>query len=174
MNRISNHRFSRSLAFGGFVLPSAIFLIVILAALAAFLVNISTTQSVTSAQDVQGVRAYQAARAGIEWGLYQVLDPTNATVAAMVAPYGAGALPWPNMPPCAGGAFVIEGFTVVVVCAPFNHSEGGVNRSIRVFHLVSTATLGAVGTAAYVERQVAVTVSKCRALDGAAPDYACP
>ena len=36
----------------GFALPSAIFLLVILAALAAFLVNISMTQNVTSAQDV--------------------------------------------------------------------------------------------------------------------------
>ena len=47
----------------GFVLPSAIFLLVILAALAAFLVRIATTQSITSAQDVQGARAYQAEQA---------------------------------------------------------------------------------------------------------------
>ena len=43
------------LASAGFVLPSAIFLLVILAGLAAFLVHISTTQSITSAQDIQGV-----------------------------------------------------------------------------------------------------------------------
>ena len=54
------------------VLPSAIFLLVILAGLAAFLVHISTTQSITSAQDIQGARAYHAARAGVDWGLYQV------------------------------------------------------------------------------------------------------
>ncbi len=153
----------------GFVLPSAIFLLVILAALAAFMVMISTTQSATSAQDVQGARAYHAARAGLEWGLYQVLDPTNATVVPPAAPA------WPNMPGCpAATVLTVEGFGVAVNCVSSDYSEAGLNRRIRVFRLVSTASLGVVGTAPYIEREVAVTASKCRALDGAAPDYACP
>ena len=159
---------------GGFVLPSAIFLLVILAALAAFLVNISTTQHTTSAQDVQGTRALHAARAGIEWGLYQVMDPINASVAAMVAPYGTGAAAWPNMPACAAGTFAIEGFNVTVACTPYDYTERGNNNRLRVYHLVATASLGAVGATNSIERQVSATVSKCRALDGAAPDYACP
>lgn len=155
----------------GFVLPSAIFLLVILAGLAAFLVNVSMTQSTMSAQDVQGARAYQAARAGIEWGLYRVLDPGNATV---VAP---GAPGWPNMPGCpAFTTLTIEGFTVTVGCpaAPQDYLEAGDTRSIRVFRLTATATLGVAGAANRVEREVEVTVSKCRARDGALPDYACP
>jgi MSHA biogenesis protein MshP len=52
---------------------SAIFLIVILAGLGVAMMNISTVQQTSSALDVQGARAYQAARAGIEWGLYQQL-----------------------------------------------------------------------------------------------------
>jgi MSHA biogenesis protein MshP len=155
----------------GFVLPSAVFLLVILAALAAFLVTISTTQNVTSAQDVQGARAYQAARAGIEWGLYPVLDPLNTSV---VAPGNAA---WPNMPGCPAGVLAIEGFSVTVGCVPAvpqDYLEGGNSRSIRVYHLVSTASIGAVGAANHVEREIQVTVSKCRARDGAAPDYACP
>ena len=155
----------------GFVLPSAIFLLVILAALAAFLVRISTTQSMTSAQDIQGARAYQAARAGIEWGLYRVLDPLNASA---VSPADAA---WPNMPGCPGGTLAIEGFTVAVGCnpaVPQDYFEAGDSRSIRVYRLVATASLGAVGAANYVERQIQVTVSKCRARDAAAPDYECP
>ena len=155
----------------GFVLPSAIFLLVILAALAAFLVRISTTQSVTSAQDVQGARAYQAARAGIEWGLYQVLDPLNASA---VAPTSAT---WPNMPGCPSGTLTIEGFSVTVGCSPAvpqDYLEAGDSRSVRVYRLVSTASLGTVGSANYVERQIQATVSKCRARDGVAPGYACP
>ena len=169
---------AKCLATRGFVLPSAIFLLVVLAALAAFLVNISTTQNMTSAQDVQGARAYQAARAGIEWGLYQVLDPTHATVAAMVAPYGTGAQPWPNMPGCpATTMLAIEGFAVQVGCSPaspLDYFEAGNTRSVRVYRLVATATQGVFATATYVEREVAVTVSKCRALDGVAPGYECP
>ena len=155
----------------GFVLPSAIFLLVILAALAAFLVRILTTQSTTSAQDIQGVRAYQAARAGIEWGLYQALDPLNASA---VAPNNAA---WPNMLGCPSATLAIEGFRVAVNCnpgVPQDYFEAGNTRSIRVYRLVATASLGAVGATNYVERQIQVTVSKCRARDAAAPDYACP
>jgi len=154
----------------GFVLPSAIFLLVILAALAAFLVTISTTQNVTSAQDAQGARAYQAARAGIEWGLYQVLDTTN------IPDVKPGDVLWPNMPACPAGVLTIEGFAVTVGCAPApqDYLESGNSRSIRVYRLVSTATIGVLGGASRIERQIQVTVTKCRARDGAPPDYTCP
>jgi Tfp pilus assembly protein PilX len=56
----------------GFAIVSAIFILVVLAALGAFIVNVSTNQQIGSTLDLQGVRAYQAARAGIEWGIYQV------------------------------------------------------------------------------------------------------
>lgn len=165
----------------GFVLPSAIFLLVILAALAAFLVRIATTQSITSAQDVQGARAYQAARAGVEWGLYQVLDPANATV---VAPTDAA---WPNMPACpADTTMAVEAFSVTVQCAhyptgagassgPPTYAEMGATRALIVYQLTATARSAgsAVGTLGYIERQVAVSASKCRAVDGVAPEYVC-
>ena len=56
----------------GFAIVSAIFILVVLGALGAFIVNVSTNQQIGSALDIQGVRAYQAARAGVEWGIYQV------------------------------------------------------------------------------------------------------
>lgn len=73
----------------GFALPSAIFLLVILAALGAFIVNISTGQQVSLALDVLGERAYQAAYAGREWARYRI----NATPGCPVAgtPWPAGA-----------------------------------------------------------------------------------
>lgn len=61
----------------GFVIVAAIFILVVLSALGAFILSISTNQQIGSALDVQGVRAYQAARAGIEWGLYRVLRDPN-------------------------------------------------------------------------------------------------
>lgn len=160
----------------GFTMVSAIFIVVVLAALGAFIANISATQQVTSAQDVQGVRAYQAAQSGIEWGVYQVLDPANATVAAMVAPYGAGAQPWPNIPACPASPtnLTIEGFDVSVTCtssAAFN--ENGNVRTLVVYSLAATASLGAVGSPGRVERQLQATVSKCRTTDGVPPGYGC-
>jgi MSHA biogenesis protein MshP len=47
--------------------------LVALAALAAAIVRIGSTAQVTLAQDILGARAWQAARAGTEWGLYQAL-----------------------------------------------------------------------------------------------------
>ena len=61
----------------GFSLVAAIFLLVILSALGVFMLSISTMQQTTSTQDLLGSQAYQAAKAGIEWGAYQVMTPEN-------------------------------------------------------------------------------------------------
>ncbi len=156
----------------GFTMVTAIFILLVMASLGAFVVNISTTQQMASAQDVQGARAYQAARAGIEWGLYRVLDPDNTTAATMLPPDC----------PAASTVMSIQGFSVKVTCtryptaAPPNdyYKENGNVRSIRVYELQSTATTGTIGSPGYIERQLQATVSKCRATDGVAPDYACP
>ena len=58
----------------GFSLVSAIFLLVVIAALGTFAVTLSTTQHQSAAMDVMGSRAYQAARAGIEWAAYHVAN----------------------------------------------------------------------------------------------------
>lgn len=65
----------------GFALVSAIFILVVLAALAGFIVSVTTTQSLSFAQDIQGARAYQAARAGTEIGLARWLGSTPSAAA---------------------------------------------------------------------------------------------
>ena len=55
----------------GIGIVTAIFLLVVLAGLAVAMVGVFSAQQATSALDVEGARAYQAARAGIEWGLFQ-------------------------------------------------------------------------------------------------------
>jgi MSHA biogenesis protein MshP len=52
----------------GFALVSAIFILVALAALGGFIATVSSAQHIGSALDLNGARAYQAARAGTEWG----------------------------------------------------------------------------------------------------------
>lgn len=75
MYRGSRHRS------GGVGLITAIFLLVVLAGLGVAMVSIFTNQQASSAMDVRGARAYQAARAGVEWGLFQQLqlDACNAS-----------------------------------------------------------------------------------------------
>lgn len=132
----------------GFGIISAIFILVVLGGLAAFVVGISNSQHVGSAQDLQGVRALQAARAGIEWGLFQV------KVAGSGCPAAITELPIPAT------ATSLAGISVTVTC-----TSGG---SPTVFRLTATACTqpnaappGCPNTTnltnLYVERQLEVT-----------------
>ncbi len=94
-------RSARGAAQRGFSVVTAIFLLVVLAAMGAFMVTFSTVQHIPSAQDVQGVRAYQAARAGIEWGAYRVLRNASCVGSTVL--------------PALGGT--LAGVTVTVLCA---------------------------------------------------------
>ena len=105
----------------GFALVSAIFILVVLAALGAFIVNISTSQQIGSALDVQGVRAYQAARAGIEWGLYRQLQAGSCAGATSFSPT----------------ASTMAGFTVTVVCT--DTADGSSNPVIHSYAVQATA-----------------------------------
>jgi MSHA biogenesis protein MshP len=122
---------------------AAVFLLLMMAVLAAAIANMVSTSHVNLAADIGGARAYQAARAGAEWGIFQ-LDP-NAQTAAL--------------PPCVDGTPAVPGHTVTVTCASSDHSEAG--RSIRIYRIVSLAVADGV-RAPGIERQVEVTVEKCR------------
>ncbi|MEW6164186.1 MAG: pilus assembly PilX N-terminal domain-containing protein [Pseudomonadota bacterium] len=130
----------------GFAIVSAIFILVVLAALGAFILNVSSSQQIGSALDVQGARAYQAARAGIEWGLYRQLQAASCAAAASFAPAAA----------------TLAGFTITVNCAATADGSGGPT----VYTLTSTACnqpdAGACPNttnpgAFYVERRLTVT-----------------
>lgn len=122
----------------GFAAIAALFLLVVLAALGAFMLTFSNTQQLSSAQDLQGSRAYWAARAGLEWAVGSVLA---APAACPVAP----------------APFTIEGFNVSIGCVRETFNEGGA--SVTIFRLGATAAQGgAVGSVNYVERSVSATV----------------
>ncbi|WIM05211.1 MAG: hypothetical protein OHM77_10975 [Candidatus Nitricoxidivorans perseverans] len=131
----------------GFAIVSAIFLLVILAALGAFMVTMSSTQHLTSAQDLQGSRAYRAARAGIEWAAAKLSADSSACPAASTTlDDGDGSPP-----------VDLEDFTVVVTCAMNSHSEG--SASPNIFWITSTASSGgAVGGIGYTERQLSAFI----------------
>lgn len=137
----------------GFSLVTAIFLLVVLAALGAYMLSIYSSQQNNSSQDVHGALAYQAAKAGIEWGTYQVLNPENGV--AVVAPNACPAL---MGTPAFAGALV--GFTVTVNCSLTSTTEG--SNTIRVYQITSTASKGVAPSADYIERQMMARISTCR------------
>lgn len=102
----------------GFAIVTAIFLLVVLAALGAFIVNVSSTQQIGSALDVQGVRAYHAAKSGIDWGIYQVTRNGNLCTDA------PGATSFPVFTPPAT-ATTMQGFAIAVTCTRYPDASGG-------------------------------------------------
>ena len=133
----------------GFVLPTAIFLLVILAALATYMVSLSRTSHLSSALDIQGARAYLAARAGIEWAAWQVIDPQTQ--------------PPTSTTPCpADTTLILTGtlaaFEVDVTCIRTPATDGA--DAVAVYQVTSTATLGTPGEVDYVDRQIQASFSK--------------
>lgn len=135
----------------GFAAIAAIFLVVVLAALGAFMVTFSNTQQLTSAQDLQGTRAYWAARAGLEWGIGSVVAPMTP----------------PNCPPDTilpdGTATFDGGFKVTVKCGRNVYEEapetpGTPNRFI--YQFTSVASTGSVGTIGFTERSISASMER--------------
>lgn len=121
----------------GFTMVAAIFLLVTLAALGAFMLTFSNTQQLTSAQDIQGSRAYWAARAGLEWAISSI----KATSTCPTAP----------------SPFNVDGFALAVSCASQDYAEGGATRTM--FRITSVATSGGgVGSSGYIERSVSAAL----------------
>lgn len=139
----------------GFAIPAAIFIVVILAALAAFLVSVGGGQQLGHAQDVAGIRAFQAAKSGVDWGVFQVLNTSGAFRTAC----NTGATSQ-NLPALRN----MEGFSVVVECVARNDNEGaGTLRSYRVT-ATACSTAACPNTAAdlpnlYVERRISAVVA---------------
>ncbi len=130
----------------GFLLPAAIFILVILAGLGAYALNISSVQNNASIQDIQGTRAYHAARAGTEWAAHQVIQTTPLT----------------TLPACPATTLTIDGFNVAVVCeSTASYTEQGGDNTIQLYDISSTASYGTVNTKGYIERRIDVTLSKC-------------
>jgi MSHA biogenesis protein MshP len=132
----------------GFSIISAVFLLVVLAALGAFMLTFSASQQATSAQDIQGSRAYQAARAGIEWGLYQVMVVNNANTQKCPGGVASSTTTLPSL------AADLAPFTVKVTCDTNQFTEAGVVGY--VYFVTSTATLGTVGSVGYIERRLEI------------------
>ena len=61
----------------GFGAITALVILVLLGGLAAAITALTTGQHLASALDIQAARAWQVARAGTEWGLYQAIQNTR-------------------------------------------------------------------------------------------------
>lgn len=130
----------------GFMLPVAIFLLVTLAALVGYAMRLSVLAQVGTIQDVQGANAYLAARAGVEWAAYQVLAPGSNAIQSC---------------PAVPAPFTINGFNIVLTCNRSVPKDKGNTQDIGIYSITSTASIGVAGSQDYIERRIAVTLSRC-------------
>ncbi len=137
----------------GFSLVTAIFLLVVLASLGAVMMTFFTAQQQSSALDVMGARAYQAARAGIEWGAYQVLQNSGTGF----APACRAGVTAQSLPDLHG---TLAGFSVNVGCSATAHSEAAATVTIYQISSVAATRGLAAGNPDYVERQMTVTIAQ--------------
>ena len=140
----------------GFLIIAAVFLLVVLTGLVAYLMSVSTTSQAASAADLNSARAYRAARAGIEWGAYQILQNSGGSFATTT---------------CTGGApaqinLTLGSFTATVRCTSASLAEGAT--PVKSYKLVSNGCNEPTGgncpnaatvSATYVEREVSLTIA---------------
>lgn len=126
----------------GFAAIAAIFLLVVLAALGAFMVTFSNTQQLTAAQDLQGTRAFWAARGGLEWGI--------TSAAAAIPP----ACPAPST------TLTIDGFTVKVACTVTSPTIAEAGNTPKIIQFIAVASVGTVGSVGFIERSVSAALER--------------
>jgi MSHA biogenesis protein MshP len=122
----------------GFALIPALFLIVVLGALAAVAIRVGTGQQQAVTMSLQQARALSAAQTGIEWGAYQALVLGGSCVASTTLTLTEAAL---------------NGFSVIVTCTDVT-PPGATNK---YYVLNSAATSGLYGQPGYVRRVVSGT-----------------
>lgn len=136
----------RNSAQRGFSLISAIFIVLILAALAGYAASVAIDQSHASALDALGARALAAARSGAEWGAYQSLRLNSCAASTTLSLAGTP----------------IDPMSVVVTCARTTGNEAGTTLTFDSVTALACnqATCPNAGAGAnYVERQITMVVA---------------
>ncbi len=136
------NRVFRQIGQAGFTLVTALFLLVVVALLSVYMINFSAVQHTTVVYGLQGARAMQAARTGLEWGIYQAFD-TNACPSS--TPFTTNA----------GGQ--IDNFTIQLNCVRTTHIEA--TTTVITYQLTAQASIGTFGSLDYVFRSLQATVS---------------
>jgi MSHA biogenesis protein MshP len=124
----------------GFALIPALFLIVVLGALALVAIRVGIGQQQAVTMSLEESRALAAAQAGIEWGAYEAVNGSCAASTTL------------NLTEAA-----LNGFAVQVTCSAATFTNGAATNSSYV--LKSTATTGTYGQPGYVHRVVSGTYS---------------
>lgn len=122
---------------GGFALPAAIFLIVIVLLIVTFMSKMQDNQTATFSLGLQSSKAYLAASSGIEWAAY-IATTTSACPTA--------------------SAPSVNGFVLTVTCTKTGYAEGSVSNNVFRYEVQVKAESGSYGASPdYVSRLLSAT-----------------
>lgn len=157
MKRLPSQKACRRAVARGAALPTAIFIIAVLAVLGAYAVSVTGVQQTVSSQAISAARASLAARSGMEWAVHRAVATTQpGTCNALTSFLPAG-----------------DGFTgvsgVAVTCSYSTLTVAGA--TYHTYYIASTASVGTAGTPDYAERRLEATV--CRSVQVAKPATEC-
>ena len=120
----------------GMTIIPAIFLLVVVGALAAFAIRVGTAQRQSGTFSMMGDRALAAANAGVEWASYRALVNNSCVAGPTTLNFNQGAL---------------RGLRVAVSCTQTNHTEVS---TYQVYDVDALAQWSSFGTPDYVSRRV--------------------
>lgn len=127
----------------GFGLVAALFLLIVVAMVVIAMARLSVAQHGTNSLSIQQARAYQAARAGLEWGISQAISSGNCAQ---------------GTPSLAGNN--LSEFSLNVTCSTNNYVDND-GSAIHIFHFTATAQNGSPGSRSdYAYRQLTSTIEK--------------
>lgn len=124
----------------GFTLISALFLLVVVSGLAAYMVNLATAQHTSNALSIQHARAYYAAISGLEWAAFEIRSN-------------------PGSCPAVPTSFNADGFTITLsACTRSTVTESGI--SDELYDITVDAMSGSFGDIGFVSRSIRATLSE--------------
>lgn len=127
----------------GFALVAAMFVMIIIALVIVAMTRLAVNQHGTNSLAIQQARAYQAARAGLEWGITRAVAGNCAT-SSTVSMVGSN----------------LSEFTVSLNCASLGYSDEN-GTALSIYTLTATAQNGAPGSRSdYAFRRLTAKVEK--------------
>ena len=127
----------------GFGLVAALFLIIVVTLVVIAMARLSAVQHGSNSLAIQQARAYQAARAGLEWGISRAFNAGSCTAAS----------------PSLANSGLAE-FTVNVTCTVNSYTDNEGN-PVQIFRMTATAQNGTPGGRPdYAYRQLTAVVER--------------
>lgn len=125
----------------GVSLVAVVFIITVLAVAVVFIQRLLSVSVATNNLSLQGARAWQAAQAGAEWGIYRaIVDGSCVSSSTLNLTEGA-----------------LNGFTVTVGCSSQSYTEEG--SLVTLYNVSVLSEFGTLGlTPEYASRRINLTL----------------